>query len=74
MLLMDLHTTYLTREYIYIITSLRTEGKDLLVGPLDKTAYLVVKNVNAEKYRTHPNLTELYEKNGFVFFKRPPNR
>ena len=45
----------------------------MVEGPLDKPAYFVVKNVNAEKYREHPNLKELYEKNGFVFFKREPN-
>jgi len=46
---------------------------DLLEGPLDKTAYFVVKNIDADKYRDHPNLTLLYEKNGFVFFKRSPD-
>lgn len=48
----------------------RKSREDLLEGPLDKPAYFVVKNVDAEKYRAHPNLTELYEKNGFVFLKR----
>jgi len=52
----------------------RKDRKALLEGPIDKPAYFVVKNVNAKKYRQHPNLTEMYEQNGFVFFKREPGK
>ena len=45
--------------------------EELLDGALDKPAYFVVRNVDAHKYRSHPNLIELYQRNGFVFFKRP---
>jgi hypothetical protein len=46
--------------------------EELLEGPLTKPAYFSVRNVDAEQYRTHPNLDELYERNGYVFFKRMP--
>jgi len=51
----------------------RKTKEELLDGELDKTAYFVAKNVDADVYRSHPNLTELYERNGFVFFKRMPD-
>ena len=42
----------------------------LLEGDIDKPAYFVCKIQDAAQWRKHPNLTELYEKNGFVFLKR----
>ena len=50
-----------------------SRSKDwLLEGNIDKPAYFVCKNIHADKYRKHPQLKELYEKNGFVFFERMP--
>jgi 4-amino-4-deoxy-L-arabinose transferase-like glycosyltransferase len=46
--------------------------EELLEGLLTKPAYFAVRNVDAEQYRTHPNLEELYVRNGYVFFKRMP--
>ena len=51
----------------------RKNKVELLEGPLDKTAYFSVKITDAQQYRLNPNLTELYERNGFVFFKRTPD-
>ena len=46
----------------------------LLTGDIDKPAYFSIKVNRKEKFvREHPDLTLLYEKNGFVFFKRTPN-
>ena len=42
----------------------------LLSGPIDKPAYFVCKNTKADRYRKMPQLKEIKEKNGFVFFKR----
>jgi 4-amino-4-deoxy-L-arabinose transferase-like glycosyltransferase len=42
----------------------------LLNGPVDKPTYFVCKIIAAEPYRKMPQLQELYEMNGFVFFKR----
>jgi len=66
-------------HYYYAKKPIPSEGApktklDLLEGPLDKTAYFSVKNVDAEQYRRHPNLEELYERNGFVFFRRSPDK
>jgi hypothetical protein len=44
----------------------------LLDGELDKPAYFVCKMNTAATWRKHAHLTELYTKNGFVFFKRDP--
>lgn len=42
----------------------------LLEEDIDHTAYFVCKSSDAALWRKHPYLTELYEKNGFVFFQR----
>lgn len=42
----------------------------LLTGDIDKPAYFVCKIMNADKYRAMPQLEEVGNKNGFVFFKR----
>ena len=42
----------------------------LLTGDIDKPAYFVCKNTNADRYRKMPQLKEIKEENGFVFFKR----
>jgi 4-amino-4-deoxy-L-arabinose transferase-like glycosyltransferase len=44
----------------------------LLEGDIDKTAYFVCKLNTADEWRSKATLTELYSKNGFVFFKREP--
>jgi 4-amino-4-deoxy-L-arabinose transferase-like glycosyltransferase len=46
----------------------------LLEDNIDHTTYFVCKIQDAAVWRKHPNLTELYEKNGFVFFKREPKK
>ncbi len=42
----------------------------LLEDEIDRTAYFVCKINDAQTWRKHPYLTELYEKNGYVFFQR----
>lgn len=42
----------------------------LLNGPVDKPTYFICKITTADKYRKMPQLEELGQKNGFVFFKR----
>ena len=42
----------------------------LLTGPIDKPVYFVTKVDRVDNYNKYPGLTELYRKNGFVFFKR----
>lgn len=42
----------------------------LLTGDIDKPAYFICKVMEADKYRTMPQLEESGSKNGFVFFKR----
>ena len=42
----------------------------LLTGEVDKPVYFICKITAAEPYRKMPQLTELGERNGFVFFKR----
>lgn len=51
-----------------------SEDKDwLLNGDLDKTAYFVYKvNKKSEYQEIYPQLTLLYEKNGFIFAARYP--
>ncbi len=44
----------------------------LLQGDIDKPAYFVTKITDAERYSDMEELTKLYSKNGFVFFKREP--
>ena len=47
----------------------------LLTGRIDKTAYFITKIQKAEKYENkYPVLIKLYEKNGFVFYKREPEK
>jgi len=46
----------------------------LLEGAIDKPAYFVCKITDAEHWRKQRFLVELYSKNGFVFFKREPER
>jgi hypothetical protein len=43
----------------------------LLSGDTDKPVYVVVKNISAIEFSTaFPHFVKLYEKNGFVFFKK----
>lgn len=42
----------------------------LLHGVVDKPTYFISKNISADQYRKLPQLQELGEKDGFVFFKR----
>jgi 4-amino-4-deoxy-L-arabinose transferase-like glycosyltransferase len=42
----------------------------LLNGAVDKPTYFISKNISADQYRKLPQLEELGEKDGFVFFKR----
>ena len=43
----------------------------LLSGNVDKTVYIVTKNIRESKFtKENPNFSRLYEKNGFVFFVR----
>lgn len=42
----------------------------LLNGAVDKPTYFISKNISADQYRKLPQLQELGEKDGFVFFKR----
>jgi 4-amino-4-deoxy-L-arabinose transferase-like glycosyltransferase len=45
----------------------------LLKGKIDKPAYFVLKNVGSDEFeRNNPNVLPLYERNGFVFYKRLP--
>ena len=47
----------------------------LLNGKLDKPAYFVYKMTKKEEYsRIYPQLTLLYEKNGFIFAARYPEK
>ncbi len=46
----------------------------LLEGEIDKPAYFVCKITGADEWRQHPNLTEIAERYGFVFFKREPRK
>jgi hypothetical protein len=49
------------------------DEKWLLTGSIDKTAYFSVKLSGRDKFiHEYPELEYLYEKNGFVFFKRTP--
>jgi 4-amino-4-deoxy-L-arabinose transferase-like glycosyltransferase len=53
---------------------LARDEKWLLTGPIDKTAYFSLKINKKDKFmQDYPDLELLYEKNGFVFFKRTPN-
>jgi len=42
----------------------------LIEGPIDKDVYIVTKNYHAEYLRSKPDMEQVGEKNGFVFFKR----
>ncbi len=44
----------------------------LLTGNIDKPAYFICKINKAKQYRQMPQLEELGNKNGFVFFRRMP--
>jgi hypothetical protein len=47
----------------------------LLNGEIDKPAYFVYKMTKKEEYsRIYPRLTILYEKNGFIFAARYPEK
>lgn len=53
---------------------LARDEKWLLTGALDKTAYFSIKINKKDKFmQEYPDIELLYEKNGFVFFKRTPN-
>lgn len=43
-----------------------------LHGNIDKPVYFITKNIKAEQYRKMPQLEEIGEKDGWVFFKRVP--
>jgi len=50
------------------------DEKWLLTGPIDKDAYFAIKVNRKEKFMyDYPELELLYEKNGFLFFRRTPN-
>ncbi|WP_276134214.1 ArnT family glycosyltransferase [Polluticoccus soli] len=42
----------------------------LLTGPVDKPTYFICKIMDADRYRAMPQLQQIGEKNGFVFFRR----
>ncbi|MCD6063459.1 MAG: glycosyltransferase family 39 protein [Flavipsychrobacter sp.] len=42
----------------------------LLTGPVDKPTYFICKIMEADRYRAMPQLQQIGEKNGFVFFRR----
>ncbi|WP_266369119.1 ArnT family glycosyltransferase [Tellurirhabdus rosea] len=44
----------------------------LVNGPVDKPAYFVTRNINADDYRYNPNLEVIGEEAGWVFFRRKP--
>jgi len=44
----------------------------VLNGDIDKPAYFSIKVQNKEMLDTLPSLIKLYEKNGFIFYKREP--
>ena len=46
------------------------EEEWLLYGDIDRPVYVVCKITSAEETSAIPTLTELYRKNGFVFYKR----
>jgi 4-amino-4-deoxy-L-arabinose transferase-like glycosyltransferase len=47
----------------------------LLTGKIDKTAYFIFKMTKKEEYsRLYPQLSILYEKNGFIFAVRYPEK
>lgn len=46
----------------------------LLTGEINKPVYFSVKIMDRLAYDTLPYLTHLYEKNGFVFYKRVPGK
>jgi 4-amino-4-deoxy-L-arabinose transferase-like glycosyltransferase len=49
------------------------DEKWLLTGNIDKPAYFAIKITRKEKFiNDYPDVHYLYEKNGFVFFKRLP--
>jgi hypothetical protein len=56
------------------INPLAQDEKWLLTGPIDKTVYFSLKINKKDKFmQEYPDLELLYERNGFVFFKRTPN-
>ena len=42
----------------------------LLAGPVDKPTFFICKVQDADRYRAMPQLVQIGEKNGFVFFRR----
>lgn len=51
------------------------DEKWLLKGPVDKNAYFSIKVNRKERFiKEYPDAELLYEKNGFVFFKRTPEK
>ena len=63
-------------QYFYfnkpVPTNENCQNKDwLLTGEVDKPVYIVTKNINANNFKElYPGFSNLYEKNGFVFFVR----
>lgn len=56
----------------YRINEALTE-KFILTGPIDKTAYLITKEMFVMDFRqNYPEFEEIYSKNGFYFFKKEP--
>jgi hypothetical protein len=46
----------------------------MIHGPIDKPAYISIKTQDQPALDTMPQLKKLYQKNGFVFYKRMPNK
>lgn len=69
------------KSYAHLFYSAKTPGSNanyynmdwLLTGNIDKPVFFVSKINHAKKFReNYPQLTELYKKNGFVFYERQP--
>jgi 4-amino-4-deoxy-L-arabinose transferase-like glycosyltransferase len=56
--------------------NLNANNEDWLIfGEIDKPVYFVMKNTRSEEFeRNFPHIKRLFEKNGFVFYKRNTNR
>ncbi|MBN1789851.1 MAG: glycosyltransferase family 39 protein [Bacteroidales bacterium] len=53
--------------------AMNRDEKWLLTGPLDKDAYFSIKITGKDRFLVeYPDAELLYERNGFVFFKRTP--
>ena len=70
------HLFYQRRPYQLSGASKRMSDAEfrnwLLEGEVDRPAFFVCKVHQSGTWREHPNLHEMYEEGGFVFFKRSP--